>query len=142
MAVLHPAQWVTLHNIFLWKFGLLIVHACDYVHVCCGLMLTSCEYCSSFSVSRAVATGLVSPVSTGPLFPSPIACLASPNRANAGRAAMACTQCGDMLKHNTSAKESLLSLLTTFFLLSERLVSQASSARGVACEISEWKAAI
>ena len=27
---------------------------------------------------RAVATGPVSPVSTGPLFPSPMACLASP----------------------------------------------------------------
>ena len=52
-------------------------------------------------LSRAVATGPVSPVSTGPLFPSPMACLASPNRANARQTPMARTQHGDMLQHNT-----------------------------------------
>ena len=50
---------------------------------------------------RAVATSPVSPVSTGPLFPLPMACLASPNRANARQTPMARTQCGDMLQHNT-----------------------------------------
>ena len=50
---------------------------------------------------RAVATGPVSPVSTGPLFPSPMACLASPNRANARQTPMARTQRGDVLQHNT-----------------------------------------
>ena len=52
-------------------------------------------------LSRAVATGPVSQVSTGPLFPSPMACLASPNRANARQTPMARTQRGDMLQHNT-----------------------------------------
>ena len=51
---------------------------------------------------RAVAAGPVSPVSTGPLFPSPMACLALPNRANARQTPMALTQHGDcMLKLNT-----------------------------------------
>ena len=50
---------------------------------------------------RAIATGPVSPVSTGPLFPSPMACLASPNRVNARQTPMARTQRGDMLQHNT-----------------------------------------
>ena len=34
---------------------------------------------------RDVATGPVSPVSTGPLFPSPMACLPLPNKANVQR---------------------------------------------------------
>ena len=59
-----------------------------------------------------VSTGPLSPspmacltylVSTGPLFPLPMACLASPNRANAQGTPMARTQRGDcMLKLNTS----------------------------------------
>ena len=91
---------------------------------------------------RAVATGPVSPVSTGPLFPSPMACLASPNRANAQRTPMARTQRGDMLKNY---KRWLRTVWKNFFgvfqqlsiLPSERLVSQALSAKGVACENSE-----
>ena len=83
---------------------------------------------------RAVATGPVSPVSTGPLFPSPMACLASPNRANAQQTPMARTQRGDMLQHNTrwfanSAKDRVFQQFS--------VLPTGRSAKGVACEISE-----
>ena len=57
-------------------------------------MLRPDSRCSKDSHYRAVATSPVSPVSTGPLFPSP-------NRANAQQTPMARTQHGDMLQHNT-----------------------------------------
>ena len=82
--------------------------------------------------SRAVAASPVSPVSTGPLFPSPVACLASPISAIArwwhvGTCEMAAN----------SAKVLFRVFQQLILLPSERLVSQASSAKGVACEISE-----
>ena len=80
---------------------------------------------------RAVVTSPVSPVSTGSLFPSPIACLVSPNRANARQMPMARTQCGDMLQHNTR-------WLRDRVFQQFSVLSSEQSVKGVACEISEW----
>ena len=94
-----------------------------------------------------IATGPVSPVLTGPLFPSPMACLVSPNRANARRTPMECTQRSNMLKHDTrwlrTVQKNLFRVFQQLSVLPSRwLVSQSSSVKGVACEISKWKAAI
>ena len=80
---------------------------------------------------RAVATGPVSPVSTGPLFPSPMANLASPDRANARQTPMACTKRGDMLQHNTRWLQTVRKTESSTVLPTER------SVKGVACEISK-----
>ena len=109
-----------------------------YILSCCWHSLV----CIAF-YTRAIATSPVSPVSTGPLFPSPMACLASPNRANARRTPMACTQRGDcMLKVNARWPQTVQKNLFRVFqelsvFQSEQLVLQASSAKGVACEISK-----
>ena len=86
----HTLCWCTL--VACKKNGISIIP--DTWSDCSLLMIHS----SMTVYSRAVATGPVSPVSTGPLFPSPMACLASPNRANARQTHMARTQRGDMLR--------------------------------------------
>ena len=86
---------------------------------------------------RAIAASLVSPVSTGPLLSSPVACLASPISANPWWTP---TQG----PNHTGAMLKLVRWLRTVrkFLRvrsSKRMiiVSQASPAKGVACKISE-----
>ena len=68
--------------------------------------------------------------------------LMSPNRTSARRTPMACTQWGDMLKHNLrwlqTVRKNLFRVFQQLSILpSERLVLQASFAKGVTLEISE-----
>ena len=63
------------------------------------------------------------------------------NRANAQETPMARRQRGDMLKHSPrwlqTVRKNLFRVFQQLSILpSEQLVSQASSAKGVACEIS------
>ena len=95
-------------------------------------------------MDRVVATSSVSPVSTGQLFPSLVACLELPISAIAHQTPMqgppstqvtcwnlrdGCKQCK---KYSSKFSSQQLSVLP-----SKQLVSQASSAKGMTCEISE-----
>ena len=88
---------------------------------------------------RAIATNLVSPVSTGPLFPSLMACLVSPISAIAQWMPMARTQ-RDLLSTRwlQTVWKNLFRVFQQLSILpSKRLVLQASPVIGVACEVSK-----
>ena len=83
--------------------------------------------------NRAVAAGPVSPVSTGPLFPSLVACLALPISAIAWRTP---TQHSEAHRYYVETCEMAANSATELFRESSnnflKLVLQASPAKGVA----------
>jgi len=87
----------------------------------------------SHAYSRAVAAGPVSPVSTRPLFPSLVACLALPISAIAWRTL---TQHPEAHRYHVEICETAANSATELFRESSnnflKLVSQASPAKGVA----------
>ena len=87
------------------------------------------QYLSQTTITQGYSPRSVSAVSTGPLFPSPMVCLASPNRANAP---MARTQRGDMLQHNTRWLRTVRKAES-----SNNFPFSQAIYEGVACEISE-----